>query len=198
LEVAKLILGLIKALAWPLVTVILVLRFQSVLTETFRGLNERLRTAESLKFGVVGQQIELSGTAKELLKRSADLVESGESAEAQRAQESAQRLRNPIADLVGVALFHAAAKGLTIEEIVQTLLASFGTQSSQTPLTILALKDEVDKILNAMADGKLAERHDDRFVLTRSGLEVFKALEQQQTTFLKHFQQLATPAPTPR
>ena len=56
-------------MAWPLVVVIIVLRFKPQIDDILRAFNARMGAAESVKLGVMGQQLELSGTARELLKR---------------------------------------------------------------------------------------------------------------------------------
>lgn len=57
MEIARFILDLIRALIWPIVVTILVLRFKT----SIEKLVERFRTAQNLKVGVSGLSVEMSG-----------------------------------------------------------------------------------------------------------------------------------------
>jgi len=66
MEVAKLVLEYLKAIAWPLIVLFLVLRFRSSILRILNAIGDRLASAETVKFGVFGQEVQISGTAKEL------------------------------------------------------------------------------------------------------------------------------------
>jgi CheY-like chemotaxis protein len=57
MEIARLILDFIRLLVWPIVIVVLMLRFKT----SIENFVERLRRAQNLKIGVFGQSVELSG-----------------------------------------------------------------------------------------------------------------------------------------
>src|SRR5262245_46785413 len=105
---ANQVLDFLKALLWPVVTLTVVLMFRSHLGRLFQQVSDRIGTAETLKLGIAGQQVEISGTAKELAKERARLAQSSDpqiSMEKLEVIDQASReLSNPIADVIGLKL----------------------------------------------------------------------------------------------
>jgi len=200
MEIAKLIIEFVKALAWPIVVLILVLRFHKALSKILAGLSDRFRTADKLKLGLMGQEVELSGTAQVLLQQKDELLRQannqvGANIEAAQIQQSAQQLNNPLADIIGTALLRSRSHGLMLEEIVQAIFATFSPQGSnraQEPQSyvLIAMADQAEKCIEAMVAAGLAAREGDRVALTDKGVEVFEKVAQKQSTFLKRFQTL--------
>jgi hypothetical protein len=197
MEIAKLVVEFLRALAWPIVTLILVLRFHSALSQILTGLSDRFRTADKLKLGVMGQEVELSGTAQVLLHRKDELLrnadsEGGATVEAAQIQKSAQQLNNPIADIIGIALLRSRATGMTLEQIVQAIMVILAPKTEPAPFLLITMADQAKKCLDAMITAGLAEQRGQYAMLTDKGVDVFESVEKSQTSFLKRFRLLST------
>src|SRR6476661_7452427 len=105
MEIAKLILEYLKAVAWPLVVLLLVLRFRSSIVRILNAIGDRFMSAETVKVGVFGQEVQISGTAKELQRVGQELLESSPrddraQAKAGQIMQAIPQLNNPFADII--------------------------------------------------------------------------------------------------
>ena len=89
MELATLVLEYIKALAWPLVVVAIVVGFRGPLARILSAVGEKLEKADTVKVGVLGQEIEISATAKELSADRQELLAA--SSDDREAREKAWR-----------------------------------------------------------------------------------------------------------
>lgn len=136
METARLILEFLKVLVWPIVTIAGVLIFKPHLERIFRQFSDRLGTAETLKLGVLGQEVQISGTAKELAKERARLAQSSGAPDSenklQAIDQAARELNNPVADVVGLELVHTKG-GLRLENLVRAVLGAFAASTGGKP-----------------------------------------------------------------
>jgi hypothetical protein len=193
---ANQVLDFLKALLWPAVTLTVVLMFRSHLGRLFQQVSDRVGTAETLKLGIAGQQVEISGTAKELAKERARLAQSSDpqiSTEKLEAIDQASReLSNPIADVIGLKLLqtHGAVR---IENLVHAALAAFVADkrpAENAQMFILAMKNGVEKILDALRALGYVETKQDEYKLTNAGRDFFQRVERHQSDFLARFKEL--------
>lgn len=63
MEIAKIVVEYLQVLTWPLIVVFLIIRFRPNIEDLLAKLSERFGSAEKVTLGVLGQQIEISGTA---------------------------------------------------------------------------------------------------------------------------------------
>jgi hypothetical protein len=193
-EVAKLILEYIKTLAWPLVLLILVFRFSMSVESIILRVSERLGTAETLKVGIMGSQVEISGTAKELLKERHELISQGGSEEArqfaQKIDQSVPRLSNPMSDLVGISLLRGGKQGLSLEEIIEAVWKAFSPEQKPpdlSPMAVIALSTELEKILMELKQLDLVSESEGKYQLTSRGRELFEKVSAKQEQLLRKF-----------
>jgi len=171
MSTAQLILEYIKALAWPVVVFLLILQFRKVIHEVLSQLVERLRSAESVKFGVMGQEIELSGTARMLL------------AQRPNVQDPAiERLNNPLADMVGVALLEAPSHALPQDELLPAIAHAMGLkiQKPQQAFIASALMKQLEPIVDELSSQGLISLTDGVSALTADGVDFFTRVRKHQ------------------
>jgi hypothetical protein len=202
MEVAKLILEYLKAIAWPLIVLFLVLRFRSSIVRILNSIGDRLASAETVKVGVFGQEVEISGTAKELKRVGQELLatspgDAHAQAKAGRILEAIPQLNNPMADIVGIALMNAPKNGLSADELVEKMLDHFfpktdrerfqAQQSGQAQFALLSIAREVEKVLTQLVELDFAEVVDERYSLTPSGQDFFRKIAARQQHLLARF-----------
>jgi hypothetical protein len=196
MELASLILEYLKVLAWPLVVVGLVLRFRTPLARILSAIGDRLASAETVKVGVLGQEVEISGTAKqlkaerqELLAASPDNREAREKAE--RLGRAIPQLNNPIADVVGTALLRASKEGLSLDDLIGQVLSSFGASAdlakSQARLLLTSMSREVEKVLANLQELKFATPAAGKYTLTTAGSSFFKRVAAREEQLMARF-----------
>jgi hypothetical protein len=197
MEIAKLVLEYIKALAWPLTALLLVLKFRGAIAAILVAVGNRLASAETVKFDVLGQEVELSGTARELkVEQQQLLVASKTDREAReragRVAEAIPDLNNPFADMVGIALFEApAGPGLTPDELLGRIIAQMGTEEGlkgpQAGLMLATMSREVEKVLTRLAELGFTVVDHDRYLLSGPGRVFFGRVAERQKHLLEKF-----------
>jgi hypothetical protein len=199
MELAKLILEYLKVITWPLVVLFLVLRFRASIARILNAVGDRLASAETVKVGVFGQEVEISGTAKELQVVRQELLAT--SSGDQDAQEKAGRilqaipqLNNPIADIIGVALLNATRSGLTADDLLETVLNALSPKkdrerlrAEQAQFVLLSMAREVEKVLVQLVELDFARAEDGRYSLTSAGRDFFKKVAARQRHLLSRF-----------
>jgi hypothetical protein len=190
------VLDFLKALLWPVVTLTVVLMFRSHLGRLFQQVSDRVGTAETLKLAIAGQQVEISGTAKELAKERARLAQSSDpqiSTEKLEAIDQASReLSNPIADVIGLKLLQTTG-AVRIETLVHAALTAFVADkrpAENAQMFILAMKNGVEKILDALRALGYVEAKQDQYKLTNAGRDFFQRVKRHQSDFLARFKEL--------
>jgi hypothetical protein len=199
MEVAKLILEFLKVLTWPIVTLLIVWQFKPYLERILGQFSDRLKTAETLKLGVMGQEVQISGTAKELLKERELLTQSGflsSSTEKVLAIENATReLNNPMADVVGMALL-SAQEALTIEELTRRILKTMNPKESPTtehaPFMLVMLSKQIEKMLASLQSLDYVELTGETYSLSSAGRDFFQRVQERYGEFLARFNALAS------
>lgn len=193
MEVAKLVLEFLKVLTWPIVALIIVLIFRPHLERILRQFSDRLGTAETLKLGVMGQEVQISGTAKELAKERALLAQSpsaGTSPDKLQAIDRATReLNNPFADLIGLKLLQSKIP-IRLENLVHAVAAAMSTgpePPKHPPMVILAMTREVEKVLATLQSLVYARARNGEYELTPDGRRFFQRVADQQGEFLARF-----------
>ncbi len=195
MELAKLVLEYLKALAWPLIVLLIVFRFRASIVRILTAVGDRLASAETVKVGAFGGAVEFSGTAKELKVEQQQLL--AMSSDDKAAKEKAGRislaipeLNNPLADIVGVSLLKAPRDGLTMDDLLETVLRTFSPQmdrARQAAFVLLAMAREVEKVLAQLADLDFSEVHEGRHSLTIAGRAFFEKVAARQKHLLSHF-----------
>jgi hypothetical protein len=196
MELARLILEYLKVLAWPIVVVGLLLHFRRPLAAILSAIGEKLASAETVKVGVLGQEVEISGTAKELKAERQELLAApSEDREARAKAKLVERaipdLNNPIADIVGIALLRAPKDGLSVDDLIGKVLSSFGTAADmakpQARLVLTSMSREVDKVLANLTGLKFAVPVAGRYSLTNAGRDFFKRVAAREEQLLARF-----------
>jgi len=196
MELAKVILEYLKVLAWPLVVVGLVLRFRAPLAKILSAIGDRLASAETVKVGVLGQEVEISGTAKQLRAERQELLAASprdrEAREmAERLDRAIPQLNNPIADLVGTALLRAPKEGLFLDDLIGEVLSTFGAPldraQPQTRVMLTSISREIEKVLANLQELKLASSVADKYVLTAAGSSFFKKVAIREDQLMSRF-----------
>lgn len=200
MEIANLILEFIKALAWPLVVLVLLLRFRSAVEDVFLQFSGRMRSAESVRLGIFGQEVELSGTAKELIREREQLLQdrtAGSAAirKAERIGRYVDSLANPMSDTIGLALLNREPTGARLEEILKDvwLLMSTSTEKKKPtmpPMAVLAMSREIEKILVQLVSLGLVAVKRETYHLTSDGRALFTKVREEQERFLDKFDKL--------
>jgi hypothetical protein len=199
MEVAKLILEYLKVIAWPLMVLFLVLRFRASIVRILNAVGDRLASAETVKVGVFGQEVEISGTAKELQVVRQELLAT--SSGDQDAQERAGRilqaipqLNNPIADIVGVALLNAPRNGFAVDDLLETVLNALSPKrdrerfrAEHAQFVLLSMAREVEKVLAQLVELDFARAEGERYALTSAGRDFFKKVAARQRHLLSRF-----------
>lgn len=193
MEIAKLILEFLKVLTWPAITLIVVLLFRGHLERILRQFSDRLGTAETLKLGVMGQEVQISGTAKELAKERALLAQSSTSeaspGKLQAMDRAARELNNPMADLIGLNLLKSNTP-IRLENLVHALVTAMSTgpePPKHPPMVILAMTREVEKVLATLQSLNFAKARGGEYELTAEGRRFFQRVADQQGEFLARF-----------
>ena len=199
MELARLILEYLKVLAWPLVVLLLVLRFRTSILRILNAIGDRLPSAETVKVGVLGQEVEISGTARELKAAGQELLAA--SAGDQLVQQKAGRilqaipqLNHPVADIVGVALLDAPREGLTSDALLEKVLDSFAPRkdrerfkNEQVQFVLMSMAREVEKVLAQLMELDFAEVKGERHSLTSAGRVFFEKVAARQRHLLSRF-----------
>jgi hypothetical protein len=199
MELAKLVLEYLKALAWPLIVLFLVLRFRASIVRILNAVGDRLASAETVKVGVFGQEVEISGTAKELQVVRQDLLaNSSEDQEAQeragRIQKAIPQLNKPMADIVGVALLNTPRGGLTADDLVETVLNTLSSKGDRgrfraesAQFLLISMAREVEKVLAQLVELDFVMAKGERYSLTTAGQEFFEKVAVRQQHLLSRF-----------
>jgi hypothetical protein len=193
METAKLVLEFLKVLLWPVVTLIIVMMFKSHVERFLLQLSNRVGSAETLKLGVMGQEVQISGTAKELAKERALLAQSpdpqGSTEQLEAIDQATRELNNPIADVIGIELLRA--KGAArIENLVHNLVTTIVPNkdpSEQPPMMILQMMREVEKVLRTLQNLGYATAKDEGYQLTEVGRRFFQRVADHQSDVLARF-----------
>ena len=199
MDVAKLILEYLRVIAWPLVALFLVLRFRASISRILKAVGDRLASADTVKLGVFGQELQISGTAKELQVAGQQLLDTSPGDE--RAQEKAGRmlraipqLNNPIADIVGIALLKAPREGLSTDELLEGVLNAISPRkdrerfpAEQAQFVLMSMSREVEKILTELVQLDFASVSGERYLLTSAGRDFFKNVAARQQHLLSRF-----------
>jgi hypothetical protein len=196
MEIAKLVLEFMKVLTWPVVVLVIIFLFRPYLERILRQFSDRLGSAETLKLGVLGQEVQISGTAKELAKERVLLAQSSDPREStdklQLVDQATRELNNPFADLVGLKLLNTDG-GIRLENLVHAVVRAMspgGSQPEQPPMVILAMTREVNKILAQLQNLGYANVKKDEYALTPAGRSFFKRVAEQQGEFLARYNAL--------
>lgn len=199
MEVANLILEYIKALAWPVIVLVLVLKFRSTILRILNAIADRFMSAETVKLGVFGQEVQLSGTAKELQRVGQELLASSpgdQRAQARAGQimQAIPQLNNPFADIIGTALLNAPKGGLTADELLERVLNAVSPRRegerfppSQAQFILMSMSREVEKVLATLVKLEFALGTNNRYSLTSSGREFFEKVAIRQKHLLSRF-----------
>lgn len=193
MEIAKLILEFIKALAWPLVTLVLVLKFRNVINGLLQAVTGRLASAETVKLGVLGQEVELSGTAKELrVERQQLLTAPGDGEARHRAgqlDQAISELNNPVADILGITVLQAGPAGLPLDDLVEHVVIAMGGETvlrgPQAAIMLSSVSREVDKMLARLQELDLVNLDRERYALSQKGAEFFGRVAARQKHLLQ-------------
>jgi hypothetical protein len=195
-EIAKLVLEFLKVLTWPAVALVVVLLFRPHLERILRQFSDRLGTAETLKLGVMGQEVQISGTAKELAKERALLAQSPTSEASpdklQAIDRAARELNNPFADLIGLKLLQSKTP-IPLENLVHAVVTAMSTgpePPKHPPMVILAMTREVEKVLATLQSLAYARVKGGEYELTSEGRHFFQRVAKQQGEFLARFNAL--------
>src|SRR5262245_29542232 len=120
----------------------------------FRQLSDRVGAAETSKFGVMGQEVQItSGTAKELVRERARLEQSSDetcTGKLKAIDQAAEELNSPIADLIGSKLLQTKG-AVRLENLVHATLAALAPDkrpAEQPPMVILGVTRGVEKLLD--------------------------------------------------
>lgn len=177
--------------------IFVVLRFKPQIDGILRAFNARMGAAESVKLGVMGQQLELSGTAKELLKDRDELLANQAASEpalrkAEQIQQAVPRLSNSMADLVGLALLNSKKGELTLEEIIRGVMSSLTTSGRDTlshmpPAALYTVSKEFEGILDELVNLNLVTTNREAYQLTDRGREFFQRVSDKQQAFFTKF-----------
>jgi hypothetical protein len=196
MEIAKLVLEYIKALAWPLAVLVLVFKFRGAINGILQAVGNRLASAETVKLGVLGQEVELSGTARELKVEQQQLLGASKTdrearERAGRVAEAIPQLNNPFADLVGIALLSAPGQGLSLDDLLEQILKQMGTESAlKTPeagLLLSSVSREVDKVLTQLGELGFTVVQGDRYLLSSPGRTFFERVAARHKHLLDRF-----------
>jgi len=195
-EIAKLVLEFLKVLTWPAVALIVVLLFRPHLERILRQFSDRLGTAETLKLGIMGQEVQISGTAKELAKERAMLVQTpiadNTSGRLQVVEEATRELNNPLADVVGLKLLQST-EPIQLENLVHAIVSAFGIGGivgrlyKQPPMVILSITREVEKVLAILQKLGFLKAEDGAFELSPAGRRFFQRVADHQSEFLARY-----------
>jgi hypothetical protein len=199
MELASLIVEFTKALAWPIVVVFLVVRFRSGLQDLLLQFGGRVRSAESVKLKILDQEIELSGTAKELIREREELLQdrtSGTAAlkKAERIRRYLDRLANPMSDAIGLALLENEPDGARIEELVRDVWKMLSPEMAikkqpPVPIAVLAMHREIETTLAQFAALGLVSVVRETYQLTAAGRDLFNKVRANQDRLLARFDQ---------
>ena len=199
MELASLIVEFTKALAWPIVVVFLVVRFRSGLQDLLLQFGGRVRSAESVKLKILDQEIELSGTAKELIREREELLQdrtSGTAAlkKAERIRRYLDRLANPMSDAIGLALLENEPDGARIEELVRDVWKVLSPEMAikkqpPVPIAVLAMHREIETTLAQFAALGLVSVVRETYQLTAAGRDLFNKVRANQDRLLARFDQ---------
>jgi len=149
-------------------------------------------TAETLKVGVMGQEVQISGTAKELAKERALLAQSTSEVAPGKLQimdRAARELNNPMADLIGLKLLQSSTP-IRLENLVHALVTAMSTgpePPKHPPMVILAMTREVEKVLATLQSLHFAKVKEGEYELTAEGRRFFQRVADQQGEFLARF-----------
>ena len=196
MEIAKLVLEYIKVLAWPLTTFILVIKFREAISRILFALGDRLSSAENVNLGVLGVEMELSGTARELQAEQQQLLidlKTDPKARKRIGQVSGaiQELNNPIADMVGLALFESPNSELRFDDLIHQVVIKVGGEKSlegpQAQILFSAMSREIRKITNQLENLEFIVINNEMFKLSRRGYNFFKRVSVSQRNFLDKY-----------
>lgn len=205
MEIAKLILEYLRVLAWPIVAVGLVLHFRRPLARILSAIGEKLASAETVKVGLLGQEVEISGTAKELRAERQELLAAPSDdrearAKARLVERAIPELNSPIADIVGIALLRAPRDGFSIDDLIGQVLSAFGTAADlakpQARLVLTSVSREVDKVLANLTGLKFASMVAGRYRLTDAGRDFFGRVAAREERLVARFASAPTRADT--
>lgn len=175
---AELILEYLKVLAWPLVVLSLVLRFRRSILRILDAVGGRLASAETVKVGLLGQEVEISGTAKELTAAGQQLLAAAEGDQlvqqkASKMLQAIPQLNNPVADIVGIALLEGPPEGLTADALLEKVLDSLSPRkdrerfrAAQAQFVLMSMAREVEKILTHLVELDFAAAVEGHYSLT--------------------------------
>lgn len=192
-EIAKLVLEFIKALAWPLVTLLIVWWFRSHLERILGHFGDRLKTAETLKLGVMGQEVQISGTAKELVKERELLVQSpsmqASDEKLLKLDRATRQLNTPMADFTGMTLL-SSPEPLKLEELASRIIKTMNPRevpSSHPPFMLVMIGKQVEEMINALKSLSYATEGEKGYELTEEGRAFFKRVQDRYGEFLARF-----------
>jgi len=182
-------------LTWPVVTLIIIYLFRSHLERLFRQFSDRLGAAETLKLGLMGQEVQISGTVKELAKDRALLAQSkiseASASKLQLIDQAARELNDILADMTGFKLLESEGS-IRIENLVYAVMTGMGMNvdppAGRLPKVILGMRKEVERILWALQSLSYAKMvGDSEYKLTSEGRQFFRRVAEQQDEFLARF-----------
>lgn len=196
MEIAKLVLEYLKALAWPLTVLALALKFRGAIARILLAIGSRLESAETVKFDVLGQEVELSGTARELkVEQQQLLVASKTDREAReragRVAEAIPELNNPVADMVGLALLEASGAGLSLDELLERVVVQMGTENAlqgpQASILLSSMSREIEKVLTRLTELGFTIVDHDRYMLSGTGRDFFERVAARHKHLMERF-----------
>jgi len=195
MEIAKLILEFLKVLTWPIVTLIIICLFRPHLERLFRQFSDRLEAAETVKFDLLGQEVQISGTVKELARDRALLAQSklaeASSSKLQIIDQAARELNDISADITGLKLLESKGP-IRIEDLVYAVMTAIGMNRNRSyehsPMVILGMRKDVERILWALQNLSYAKMvSDSEYELTAEGRQFFERVAERQDEFLTRF-----------
>jgi len=196
METAKLVLEFLKVLLWPIVTLIIVILFKPHVERLLLQFSNRVASAETLKVGVMGQEVQISGTAKELAKERALLAQSpdpqGAGPQLETLDHATRELNNPGADAIGMALLRATGP-MRVEHVLQEMLRTFDPKQNLAeapPMVMFGMTREVEKVLAILQKLGFANAKDEAYELTDSGRRFFQRVADHQSDLLARFKAL--------
>jgi len=196
MEIAKLVLEYIKALAWPLAVLVLVFKFRGPINGILQAVGSRLASAETVKFGVLGQEVELSGTARELKVEQQQLLgasktDRGARERAGRVAEAIPQLNNPFADMVGMALLKSPEQGLSLDDLLEQIIKQMGTEAAlKTPeagLLLSSISREVEKVMTQLVELGFTVVDRERYSLSAQGRAFFERVAARHKHLIDRF-----------
>lgn len=186
MEIASLILEFIRVLIWPCIVLFILLKYSDIFSGLFKEVEKRIGKAENIKFGIAGQSIELSGTAKELIRESIEKLTTDKEPRTDKQKEeiertidrlegAVERFSDPATDLVGIFLFLNQNRNFDVGTISSRVIYATTEERKpeRSPPWIL---ERFDSMLNELVHAELVEQVGDGYKLSSKGVSFFNKI----------------------